>query len=1232
VDATDDPFYRPPVPYGRDPYDSGESFPHRSRIVLGATLAAALAAIVVLVGWHEGAPGVARLGLGGRPLTPATALTILAIVAGYWAGQVRLTRPLAVVLGAAIALAMGTALIATISGGDWALDDRIAAGALTDAHMSGRPSPQAAVMFLLLGLAVVMRTVPWGRLPAEIAAAVAALVAVAGVIGLVFGWEGFFAVEPRYALSPLAALGVLAACVAIVDPVRGAIRRAPASLTWFVGSLALGLTIITTFSVAHHARVKAHDTQRADLRLASEATRAATTPVLSALDGLATLYSATGAIPDAQLTLAARKVLRGGIVSLVAVLREVPQSRRRAFERHYGTIVKPGGGAHRQTRHKRYTVVMTSRTFRLPALSPPGTYVDVGAEQDRAPSLRRAVRAGVVVASPPIRALRGTSSVIALYLPVRRLTGRQSLLRVAALLDTKALARTVESALPSGVDAQLSDGRRSFDGSPVHAPDGDHRSTVHVAGRDWTVHIDPIRADRAGVVAAFGVGLSMTMLLMLGVGLLVRRERNAIAVAVSGLEERDAAASAAEQARRRSRFLEESATDVLWLGDPQHRFTYVSPAARTLLAREPAELIGRTTENIVHPDDAYRTSRVLDQLATTDTVLSITHRVQHRDGHWLWVETLMRAVRHDLTGEFVQIQGSSRDVTIRRETELRLREAENRFRSAFDEAPMGMAVVALDGQVLQANRALVTLTGEDAPTLRGMTFDALLHQADADTHRQAREALLDGDLQDHDAELRVVQPSGHVVWTLVSTALVLGGEGEAKHYLVQMQDVSERRRAETQLQFLADHDLLTGLLNRRAFERSLREHLTRVRRYGVGGAVLVLNLDGFDALNARIGRGRGDEAIADVARALRRRLRDSDLIARFGGDGFAVLLPHAELQDALNVGSALVDAVGTVEVDGERGVLTASVGVALVDRPEIRGDDLLIDADLAMYDAKQAGRGRVQQSLNPIARPRRIRPTADLANQIREALDEDRMVLYAEPVVDLESGATVQLELALRLRTRDGDLQAPASFLPADHHHELVRELDRWTVARAVALLAAHPDGPTAGVRLSVHSLGEELIDLLADQLTTHMVDPRRLTIVLGEHDAAAHLPLVQELARDLEHLGCPLALDDFGGGFGSFFYLKHLPFDVLKIDGGFVRHCADEHGDQLVIGAMVDLAVGAGARTVGKFVADQAALETLRSIGVDAGQGEFFGAAMPAEQAFSQVTEGRDGREDPPG
>jgi EAL domain-containing protein (putative c-di-GMP-specific phosphodiesterase class I) len=235
---------------------------------------------------------------------------------------------------------------------------------------------------------------------------------------------------------------------------------------------------------------------------------------------------------------------------------------------------------------------------------------------------------------------------------------------------------------------------------------------------------------------------------------------------------------------------------------------------------------------------------------------------------------------------------------------------------------------------------------------------------------------------------------------------------------------------------------------------------------------------------------------------------------------------------------------------------------------------------------------------------------------IRDALAEDRFVLHAQPIVDLESGRTGQYELLLRMVGRDGSIIPPGRFLPVAERFDLIGQLDRWVVRRAIAMLAgARADGHdiTVEVNLSGRSTGDpELLALIEAELQESGVDPARLIFEITETTAVANIPAAQAFAARLADLGCRFALDDFGAGFGSFYYLKHLPFDYLKIDGEFVRHCAEDRTDQLVIQAVVDIARGLGKRTVAEQAGDDATIALLRDLGVDQAQGYFLGRPAP--------------------
>ncbi len=223
--------------------------------------------------------------------------------------------------------------------------------------------------------------------------------------------------------------------------------------------------------------------------------------------------------------------------------------------------------------------------------------------------------------------------------------------------------------------------------------------------------------------------------------------------------------------------------------------------------------------------------------------------------------------------------------------------------------------------------------------------------------------MLEGELSSHRAERRYLHASGSAVWVAVNSTLVRDADGKPLHFLSQMQDITERRRHEAELRHMADHDPLTGLLNRRSFERELERHVAYVERYGPKGAAIVLDLDHFKTINDTLGHSAGDELIVRVAHALRSRLRESDVLARLGGDEFAILLPEATPEEADAVAAAVLDAVRTLAVPtatGRTRTVTASLGVALFDSPDkLTGEDVLVNADLAMYDAKEAGRDQL---------------------------------------------------------------------------------------------------------------------------------------------------------------------------------------------------------------------------------------------------------------------------------
>jgi diguanylate cyclase (GGDEF)-like protein len=414
-----------------------------------------------------------------------------------------------------------------------------------------------------------------------------------------------------------------------------------------------------------------------------------------------------------------------------------------------------------------------------------------------------------------------------------------------------------------------------------------------------------------------------------------------------------------------------------------------------------------------------------------------------------------------------------------------------------------------------------------------------------------------------------------------------------------------QQKMEAELRYRADFDPLTGLFNRRRFGEELDRHLKACSRSRAEGALLILGLDHFKVVNDSLGHAAGDDVLRRTGRILRERLRATDLPARLGGDEFAVVLADVSKDTAMELARALQATLGDPSLRPATGV---SVGLACFSGRELSAaDDLMADAGVALFDAKEAGRGSVAHFTG------RKASSITWIEQIRRALANDRFVLYSQPIADLATGAVVQEELLIRMLDDDGGLIAPGAFLPTAERFGLIEQIDAWTLGRALELVAA---GRCVAVNISAKTMQAGKMTELIEGHTDAGVDLSGLTIEITETSAISNMGLVRELAQKLAALGCGLALDDFGTGFGTFTYLKHLPIDSIKIDREFVSDLARNRRDQKMIQAIVEIARASGQRTVAEGIEDVHSLNLLRRFGVDCGQGYYLGRPAPLADA----------------
>ena len=542
-------------------------------------------------------------------------------------------------------------------------------------------------------------------------------------------------------------------------------------------------------------------------------------------------------------------------------------------------------------------------------------------------------------------------------------------------------------------------------------------------------------------------------------------------------------------------------------------------------------------------------------------------------------------------------------------TVRRLHESEQRYRHLLNTANDGViAVDPANGQILGGNHKLAALTGRAEDELVGRLYRDLFPEGErADLH-DANDRLVDGVLQ-----LHLLHRDGRLTPVEVSASYTLWDEREA--LIALLRDVTERRAHERRIEYLASHDPLTGLANRREFER-LAELLLDERR-GRGHALLYLDLDQFKVVNDTCGHAAGDELLRQLTSRLRRCIRDTDTLARLGGDEFGVLLTDCSLEQAEQIASKLGAMVN--EWRFKWGDQNFSIGTSIGLVPLESGAHatglaaLMSAADAACYAAKEAGRNRTV-----VYRPG---DSALVARQdemhwvarISDALAEDRLELFCQRIVSAapaSSDAGEHCELLVRLRERDGALVEPGRVQPAAERFNLAPAVDRRVVQRALAgVHAALAEGASRNDVYAVNLSGATLCDPdFGDFVQRAFLDtdvpPPMICFEITETAAIASIDAAQAFIARMHALGSHIALDDFGTGMASFGYLRSLSVDYLKIDGTFVRDLATDPVSAAMVRAIYELSRAIGVRTVAEFVETDAAFERVQTLGGDLAQG----------------------------
>ncbi len=555
-----------------------------------------------------------------------------------------------------------------------------------------------------------------------------------------------------------------------------------------------------------------------------------------------------------------------------------------------------------------------------------------------------------------------------------------------------------------------------------------------------------------------------------------------------------------------------------------------------------------------------------------------------------------------------------RDVTDRARTTVALEQARRRFQQAFHSAPTGMALVRLDdSRIVDANQSLADMLGRSLSSLVGLGIREITHPDDlraAATHRARLElGIADTYLLDQ----RYLRSDGDFVWARTRVS-VTEDEGVALA-ITHIEDVTEQRIAAEQLTHAATHDGLTELPNRAALVARLDELLTGA---GVGQvSVLFIDLDNFKVVNDSLGHGVGDELLRQIAARLRHVTRDGDRLARFGGDEFVVLVDGGV--DPAVVAERLRHAVQQpVIIDEHELVVTASIGFAVNSSNDLSADDLLRDADAAMYRAKAAGRDRVE-AFTEETRAASV-AALQMSSELRRGLERGEVVPYFQPIVDLDGGQVVGFEVLARWLHPERGLLVPSQFLPMAEEAGLIVDLGARMLRDSLAQLAhwRAVGLQFASCSLSINVATQQLIDgrfldVVHEALGETGIDADSLWLEITETALMADTQAAGRALRDLRGLGLHLSVDDFGTGYSSLTYLKRFPVEAIKVDRSFVVGLGLEADDTSIVEAVIRLGHSLGLTVVAEGVETPLQLNRLRELGCDKGQGYLFGRPRPA-------------------
>ncbi|MEB3311020.1 MAG: EAL domain-containing protein [Snowella sp.] len=632
----------------------------------------------------------------------------------------------------------------------------------------------------------------------------------------------------------------------------------------------------------------------------------------------------------------------------------------------------------------------------------------------------------------------------------------------------------------------------------------------------------------------------------------------------------------------------------------------------------PADInpVGKHLSEVLPPELAQRKLKLIDQVLKTGEIqrfeqhLPIGDKIQYEE-----VQIVKMNAQETLT--IIQ------NISDRKQAENSLRESEERFRSIFDTAAIGMAIASLEGKHVLVNPAFCKMLGYSEAELTALSFQEITYPADLDIDLEHYHQLLTGKINYFHLEKRYIHKEGHVIWTEVSISLVRDQNQNPLYDIALIQNISDRKKAEQQIIHNALHDPLTDLPNRTLLMERIELAIKRCKRLpSQHYALLFLDLDRFKIINDSLGHLVGDQLLKSIAQKLKIHLREVDLVARLGGDEFVILLEDiTDFEQVVPITERILkDCQTPFLLDGYEMSVSTSIGVVLGTPNYVQASELLRDADIAMYKAKSQGGNSyrvfdVQMHTQALSR-------LTLETELRQALKHQEFTVYYQPIMDLLNDRLVGFEALIRWHHPERGLVSPAVFMAIAEETGLIVPMDQWILRTACEQLVQWKacNFVTSPLKISVNLSAQDLrrSNLLQDIdqiLAETQLDGSAIALEITESMLIENIDQTIELLRQLKERNIQISIDDFGTGYSSLNYLHRLPADNLKIDRNFVRQMQQDNRNYQVVNTIITLSNQLGLTVVAEGIETLQQLQWLQQLGCEFGQGYYFSKPLPVEE-----------------